>query len=165
MENIIALDKLSSVSSNWAYLISCSESDIDNSYNPSDHFPDFCIRIIRGERCQDEGSTFQEWAAALQFPWYFGHNWDALDECINDLEWLPAKGYIFVITHIDKVLPKRRFETLINIVKKTALNWSVSHESFDNFPRSAIPFHIIFHCDPDKKDVSHKRLTSAGVQL
>jgi len=26
----------------------------------------------------------------LHFPDYFGNNWDALDECIRDLSWLPA---------------------------------------------------------------------------
>jgi RNAse (barnase) inhibitor barstar len=35
----------------------------------------------------------------LSFPDYFGGNWDAFDECLRDLSWLPA-GRV-VLTHAD----------------------------------------------------------------
>lgn len=38
-------------------------------------------------------------AKQLSFPDYFGENWDALEECLRDLSWLPA-GPI-VLEHAD----------------------------------------------------------------
>jgi hypothetical protein len=38
-------------------------------------------------------------AAQLKFPDYFGTNWDALEECIRDLSWLPPGPVL--IAHAD----------------------------------------------------------------
>jgi len=35
-------------------------------------------------------------AEVMQFPSYFGHNWDAFDDCITDLAWLPAKRCVLI---------------------------------------------------------------------
>lgn len=39
-------------------------------------------------------------ARALHLPDWFGHNWDALSDCLRDLSWAaPARGRVLVLTH------------------------------------------------------------------
>jgi hypothetical protein len=45
-------------------------------------------------------------AGELEFPAYFGGNWDALEECLCDLSWLPANQPIALI-HEDLPLRPR----------------------------------------------------------
>lgn len=40
-------------------------------------------------------------ASGLALPDYFGANWDALADCLTDLEWVPAKGYVLVLRGLE----------------------------------------------------------------
>ena len=42
------------------------------------------VLALRGTACTSNASLFQELAAVLQFPLYFGHNWAALHDCLYD---------------------------------------------------------------------------------
>ena len=57
--------------------------------------------LIDLEGCVDESELFERIASALAFPDWFGANWDALFDCLNDLSWLPARGYVLVFEHTD----------------------------------------------------------------
>ncbi len=84
------------------------------------------VRIIRGRHCQDYAQLMAELAAVFQFPYYFGHNWDAFNECIQDLWWMKANSYLLVITDFDQLLPKDREgrRIFIEILKGASDNWS-----------------------------------------
>ncbi len=47
--------------------------------------------------CRDKADFLRRTAAALAFPDWFGHNWDALADCLTDMSWLPADGYLVVL--------------------------------------------------------------------
>ena len=74
------------------------------------------VSYIRGKRCVDEDTFFCEISASFQFPWYFGENWPALDECLCDLEWLRFDSIFLVIDDFsaifsgDEALKKRLIE-------------------------------------------------------
>lgn len=62
------------------------------------------VRIVRGDNCRTKDMLFREWASALQFPYYFGHNWDALNECVLDLEWIVSDSIVVAVTNAQELL-------------------------------------------------------------
>jgi RNAse (barnase) inhibitor barstar len=109
----------------------------------------YALRTIQGKKCRTPSGLFNEFARALAFPDYFGHNWDALEECLADLEWLPAKGYILLITDTQAVLPEAEedYDTLLEILDDAGEAWSKGHTAEG---RSA-PFHVVFIIDEQDK--------------
>ena len=83
-----------------------------------------------------------EFARALDFPQYFGRNWDALEDCLTDLEWLSAEAFVLIITNADQLLKKSpgELKTLAGILSAVASHWASSDP-----PAS---FHCLFHCEP-----------------
>jgi hypothetical protein len=62
------------------------------------------VYLLRGERCGTRDSLFHEWAAALQFPYYFGWNWDAFEECLHDLDWLGTSALTLAVSNAPELL-------------------------------------------------------------
>ncbi|MEQ1793185.1 MAG: barstar family protein [Nitrospira sp.] len=103
----------------------------------------FALRTINGKKCSTPAGLFTEFARALGFPDYFGHNWDAMEECLADLEWLPAKGYVLLITDAQAVLPgdEDEYETLLEILSDAGEAWSKGQAGGGS---NAIAFHALF---------------------
>lgn len=120
-------------------------------------------RILRGWRCTSPAGVHQEWAAALQFPYYFRRVWDGFDECITDLEWLPATCYTFFVTEVDLVLPdfRKDFSILINILQSAAREWKVPNRYNTNEPTAS--FTVVFHAEPENAVEALARLRAAGA--
>ena len=80
----------------------------------------------------------------MEFPDYFGHNWDALEECLTDLEWLPAKGYIVLITDAAHVLShdESEYETFLEILRDAGEAWGSGQAGMGT--QRATPFHVLF---------------------
>lgn len=67
-------------------------------------------------------------AEALQFPDYFGGNWDALEECIRDLYWLPAGDVIVVHEDIPLENDQRSLSIYLSILQDAVVKWAASKE-------------------------------------
>jgi hypothetical protein len=158
-------EELLSLESPWAYVVTCSESELDNfalrrqTFSPGAEV----VRFIRGVRCATKSAVFQEWAAAYQFPWYFGENWDAFHECVRDLEWLPGTSYVCFLTNAHHLLAREPgdFDTFVDLLKDTAGEWISGGDSYTG-PRRRVPFKVVFQSI--SADFS-RRLGEAGADV
>jgi hypothetical protein len=124
-------------------------------------------RVVRGRKMRTLQGLFDEFAAALQFPLYFGENEDAFNECIAELETLPAgEGYVVTITEPDEVLADANGEALgwlARSLASAAEEWSQPVELGEWWDRPAVPFHVVLVGQNDAIATAERRWASVGV--
>lgn len=64
----------------------------------------YSIHIIEGKKMGTREEFFSEIALKLNFPDYFGKNFDALDECLCDLEWINFEIIKIIIKDFSLIL-------------------------------------------------------------
>lgn len=74
-------------------------------------------------------------AASLSFPSYFGMNWDALHDCLTDMGWHPACGYVVLIKKF--VVFAEKFPEEAGIAK------DIFTASAQYWKKKDVPFYII----------------------
>jgi RNAse (barnase) inhibitor barstar len=74
----------------------------------------------------DKAALLAAFQVAFALPAYFGHNWDALEEVLNDLAWAPAAGYVILIDHVAAFAADHpaEWETLFSILTEVTANWA-----------------------------------------
>jgi hypothetical protein len=54
------------------------------------------VHLLDGRTVTGARPLFDGCATALAFPAWFGHNWDALADCLGDLGWLTGRGHVLI---------------------------------------------------------------------
>ena len=106
---------LEDASQNGVYFV--GHEDLDNLAEVAiDHTLAAC-RVDLSD-CHDKADLLQRIADSLRFPSTFGRNWDALADCLGDLQWLPARGYVLLFDHADQFsrTATEDFDTLLDIL-------------------------------------------------
>ena len=108
------------------------------------------IGKIDGQKSASMKDFLEQIGVALQFPEYYGKNLDALDEMLNDLEWIKEEKVIISIANSGEWLSKEKSEdrifSLIDMLDATAEDWKWMDEDeeaakkdlrivFDDSPR------------------------------
>lgn len=105
------------------------------SFYANDRRPDTFVAYVRGKRCHSLKSLFSELSAVFRFPGYFGENWDALDECLCDLDWLCFDRIVVGIDDFHSILPHdpRGKQTLLSVLQTAIEYWEKKGVAFDVF--------------------------------
>jgi RNAse (barnase) inhibitor barstar len=82
--------------------------------------------------CFDKETFLTRVAEALEFPDWFGRNWDAFFDCLADLSWLPANGHVLVLLNTAEMRrdAPEAFETARSIMQEAAGIWAKRGQTF-----------------------------------
>ena len=69
--------------------------------------------IFIDSKIKDKNDLFMIFSKKLNFPLYFGNNWDALYDCLSDLSWITEKKTTIVHTDIPLNLIEEKNNILI----------------------------------------------------
>ncbi|WP_432663376.1 barstar family protein [Wukongibacter baidiensis] len=151
----------------YIHLISCKSQDANDFIIDmlKEQEKEISIRVINGDNCTTSDKLFKEFAKTFNFPDYFGENWAAFDECINDLDWIGADAYILLVKQTDQILKddNDNFRIFIKILLSTVEEWTKGRD-YDSFPTPPTPFNIIFLCSKDEINKTEMKLKKFGIQ-
>jgi hypothetical protein len=148
-----AADRLASTGPPWVHLLATGDDALAALPAPP---PGFVVRVIDGRRGRTKRVLLEELARALEFPPYFGRTWDALEDCLTDLEWLPGAGYRLVIRAADHVLARDAagYATFVALLADVGRAWGTARTGHPG--RRAVPFHTVLAVPPHRLDARRR---------
>lgn len=87
------------------------------------------VFYLDGQKINSKETFLKQAAEAMEFPTYFGANWDAFDECITDLTWCPAERYVILYDHADifAQADPTQYQIALDILNSAKEYWEANH--------------------------------------
>lgn len=162
----MADDKLFKLGKPSFYIVDMEQASFAELYQQlSTRYKGAVIRMIRGKKSQTVSDFFDEVAAAMQFPYYFGENSQAFKDCITDLDWLEGDAYLLMIDDAHLFLRdaySRHLRGLMTIFSNANSEWLTPNKYIPR-NRPPTPFHILFRCS--ELDVFLQRLGHLAAEV
>ncbi|HEX5613437.1 MAG TPA: barstar family protein [Burkholderiales bacterium] len=100
---------------------------------------------------RDKAGLLATLGRALRFPAWFGANWDALEDCLTDLSWIDAAGYVLLIEQ-SADLAQDDVSVFTDILASAARHWAAR----------GMPFFAVFVAGPPNlpplfREEAHRR--------
>jgi len=109
------------------------------------------VHVVDSRECTTSKGLFGVLSKTFEFPDYFGFNWNALDECLSDLEWLQSySGWLLVFMNSEYLLINESvqiLETLFDVLNTIGNEWSEPRDIGLQHAEIARSFHSVFHVD------------------
>ncbi|MCE7073578.1 barstar family protein [Dyadobacter sp. CY327] len=126
---------------NTHFLITREQSDVRTLFLGA------FIAKVDGSKATSLKDFYQEISTAMHFPEHDGKNLDALDEMLNDLEWIKEQKVIIYIENSADWLAREKSEekllSVIDILDATAEDWKWMDEEEEGTPKKELQ--IVFH--------------------
>lgn len=92
----------------------------------------FAFFLLRGTEVRTKVDFLSSAAAALSFPDYFGNNWDAFEDCLTDMSWHEAPGYVLLLDEFEAFAEDSpdEFRTALEILKDSSVFWADRQKAF-----------------------------------
>jgi RNAse (barnase) inhibitor barstar len=86
---------------------------------------DFAVWRIDLANVRSKQDLLDAIARELAFPDWFGSNWDALEDCLTDLSWSVASGYVLILANAGAfaAAEPEEFETALEVFDGAAEYW------------------------------------------
>lgn len=156
------LSRLTSPSAPYFHVLHGASEAFDQLLSKISQLPGATVRTIEGQDATTVSELMHSFSEALEFPDYFTSNWDSLDECLTDLEWLPSRTIVLAIRDVSELLSEaeEEREVLAEILWVTAEAWGEASE-----PSLPISFHIVLHDQFNGLDDWMQELNNLGADF
>ncbi|OAV76282.1 Barstar (barnase inhibitor) [Bacteroidales bacterium Barb7] len=103
------------------YYMKTEEFDFTNDINEIENGNNLYVVKLNNNYTTEE-ELLNEYYSLLQFPLYFGFNWDALYDCLEDFHWIKQKN-IIICHEILPQLKKNDLKIYLEILHDTVIHW------------------------------------------
>jgi RNAse (barnase) inhibitor barstar len=134
-------ERLTALAPPWAHVAVLARGQV--TFPLPELPPRFVSRTLDGRRCATKGQLMDEFARAFAFPVYFGRTWDAVEDCLTDLTWLPGTGYVLLMTRAEQTLRDQpgEYRMLIDLLESVGRAWATGTTGHPD--RGPVSFHSV----------------------
>ena len=148
------------------YLATCPRDQLERfaRYIPDGSGAAVCV--IEGAQCRTREALFEQLSEGLNLPDGCRPSWRSLEDCLEDMSWLPASTHALFIADVDQLLGDSEgdFRTFVRALTAAIDRRNQRPIGIHLADEDPPPLHVIFHCEREARFHAVNRLNGAGLE-